>query len=131
MFKVKDKFDEIFKVEIEAWCYGIATYPAEIFPALIHRVVKELGVTFREAIINHMAFDVIDVATKISKAGKYLVDEKEIAFSILAQLPNPNVLDEEGQYVLANVIDQVEQAYGGALERLQRRWAHNGKKEAA
>lgn len=130
MFEVNDKFDEIFKVEIEAWCYGISTYPGEIFPALLHRVVKELGVVFREAVANGLVFDIVDVATKLSKAGKYLVDEKELTFSVLAQLPNPATLNEDQQYVLANIIDQVEQAYGGALERLQRKWANERKRAA-
>lgn len=130
MIEVKDRFDEIFTIELDAWCYGISTYPGEVFPGLIHRVVKELGLTFREAVRHNYAFDIIDTATKLSKAGKYLIDEKEITFAILAQLPNPLTLDEDQQYILANLIDQVEQTYGGALERLQRKWMHD-KKQAA
>jgi hypothetical protein len=130
MFNVKDKFDEIFNIEMDGWCYGIQNYPGEIFPALIHAVVKELSLSFKNAIDNHYAFDIIDLSKRISQAAKFLIHEKEVAFSILAQLPNPSVLSEEGQYVLAQIIDQVEQSYGGAIERLQRKWQFE-KKQAA
>ena len=43
-------------------------------------------------------------------------------FSILAQLPSPFVLDEEEQFVLAQIIDKAEQKYGNVLERLNRKW---------
>lgn len=122
MLNVKDRFDEIFEIEIEGWCYGLQNYPGEIFPALVHAIVKELAPTYRAAIEHHLVFNVLDTAHKISRAAKYLVHEKEVAFSILAQIPNPTTLNEDEQFVLAQVVDQVEQAYGGALMRLQKKW---------
>ena len=120
--EVKDRFDEIFEIEMDGWCYGIEKYPGEVFAGLIHAVVKELAVSFKAAIEHNYAFDALKLARKVSKAAKYLVHEKEIAFSILAQFPNPVGLTEEGQFVMAQIIDQVEQEYGGALSRLQRKW---------
>ncbi|MBN8549719.1 MAG: hypothetical protein J0M12_10425 [Deltaproteobacteria bacterium] len=122
MLPVKDSYDEIFKIEMDGWCYGISNYPGEIFPGLVHRVIKELGPSFREAIEHNVVFNVIETAQKFSKAAKYLINDKEIAFSILSTLPNPSVLDEDGQFIMAQLIDQVERAYGGALERLQKKW---------
>jgi hypothetical protein len=122
MLPVKDRYDEVFSVEIDGWCYGITKYPGEVFPALVHSVVKELGPSFRTAIEANHVFDILDIATRLSRAAKYLVDEREIAFSMLSQLPSPHLLGEEAQFVLAQVIDQVEQAYGGALDRLERKW---------
>jgi hypothetical protein len=122
MLPVRDRYDEVFNVEVEGWCYGITTYPGEVFPALVHSVVKELGPSFRTAIDCNVVFDVLDISTKLSRAAKYLVDEREIAFSILSQLPSPHLLGEEAQFVLAQIIDQIEQAYGGALTRLERKW---------
>lgn len=122
MLPVKDRYDEVFKIEMEGWCYGLSNYPGEIFPGLIHRVIKELGPSFQEAIEHHLVFNVIETAQKFSKAAKYLINEKEIAFSILSQLPNPVGLGEDEQFVLAQIIDQVERSYGGALERLQKKW---------
>lgn len=122
MLPVKDSYDEVFKVEMEGWCYGIANYPGEIFPGLVHRVIKELGPSFREAIEHHLVFNVIETSQKFSKSAKYLINDKEIAFSILSTLPNPSVLDEDAQFIMAQIIDQVERAYGGALDRLQKKW---------
>jgi hypothetical protein len=42
--------------------------------------------------------------------------------AIVAQLPNPGTLDEDQQLVLGMVIDQVEQAYPGALSSFYNRW---------
>jgi len=130
-FSVKDKFDEVFEIEMAGWCCGIEKYPGEIFSGLIHAVIKELESSFRAAVEHNYAFNILDLSSRISKAAKYLVHEKEIAFSILARLPNPTTLSgEEAQYTLARIIDQVEQAYGGALERLQRKWSLENKKAA-
>lgn len=122
MIPVKDRYDEVFEVEIDGWCYGLSNYPGEISSGLVHRVIKEVGPAFAEALKFHLAFNVLEVSRRFSKAAKYLVPEREIAFSILATLPHPLTLDEDGQYVLATVVDQVEQAYGNALAPLQRRW---------
>ena len=122
MFPVKNRYDEIFEVEVDGWCYGLSHFHGEVHPGIVFRVVGELSVSFRAAVENNVVFDVMDVATRLSKAAKYLVHEKEIAFAILAQLPSPSGLTEESQFVLAQIVDQIEQAYGGALERLQKKW---------
>ena len=113
--EVKDHYDEIFSIEMDGWCYGIQNYPGEIFPGLIHAVVRELAPSFRTAIEHNLVFDLLATAKMISRAAKYLIHEKEVCFSILAQLPNPSTLDEEGQFVLAQIIDQAETKYGGAI----------------
>jgi len=128
--EVKDKFDEIFSIEIDGWCYGIQNYPGEIFPGLVHAVIRELRPSFRVAIDHNLVFDLLLISKKISQAAKYLIHEKEVAFSILAHLPSPNQLDEDGQFILAQIIDQVEQEYGGAIERLQRKWSQETRKVA-
>jgi hypothetical protein len=129
--EVIDRYDEIFAIELDGWCYGIQNYPGEVFPGLVHAVVRELRPGFKKAIEHNVPFDVLKVSKSISRAAKYLVHEKEIAFSVLAQLPSPLELDEDGQYIMAMIIDQVEQEYGGALERLQRKWAFDKEKHAA
>ena len=131
MLKVIDSYDEIFGVEIDGWCYGITNYPGEIFPGLIHRVLKELAPSFTAAIEHNVVFDILDIAMKFSRAAKYLVDEREICFSILANLPHPGSLNEDAQFVLAQIVDQAEQAYGGALERLEQRWSTEKGRKAA
>ncbi len=122
-----DRYGEVFTIEIEGWCYGVRNYPGELFPGLIHAVIRELAPTFRKAIEHHVAFDIVAIAKKFEKVARGVVKNKEIAFSILSRLPNPLELDEDAQYVLAQVVDRVEQEYGGALERLQRKWAKERK----
>ncbi|MCB0310108.1 MAG: hypothetical protein KDD42_02660 [Bdellovibrionales bacterium] len=129
--QVKDGYDEIFAIEMDGWCYGIQNYPGEIFPGLIHAVVKEISPGFRMALQHHYAFNVMELSSKLSKAAKFLVHEKEIAFSIMAQLPNPSELNEDEQFILAQVIDPVEVAYGGVIERLQRKWNFEKRRKAA
>ena len=128
---VKGHFDEIFNIEIDGWCYGLQNYPGEIYPGLVHAVLRELAPSYRAAIEHNLVFNILEVAKRFSRAAKYLIHEKEICFSILAQLPNPTSLDEDGQYVLAQIIDQAEQHHGGALVRLQRKWAWEREKSAA
>ncbi len=125
--EVKNRFNEIFEIEMDGWAYGIEKYPGEVFSGLVHAIVRELRFSFRTAIEHHYVFDVHALAAKLAKAAKFLVPEKELAFSILAQLPNPTKLDEDEQFVLAQIIDQVEQAYGGALDRLMIKWNHENK----
>ncbi len=122
MIGVKDKYDEVFQIEMEGWAYGLANYPGEIFPELVFRVVRELEPSFIAAIEHYYPFKIIEVATAFSRAAKYLVHEKDITFCILSILPRPAHFDEDAQFVMAQVIDQVEQAYGGALERLEKKW---------
>ena len=130
MVEIKDGFDEIFSIEMDGWCYGIQNYPGEIFPGLIHAVVKELAPSFKAAIDHNYVFNIIGLSQKISKAAKFLIHEKEVCYSVLAQLPHPHGLDEDAQFILAQVIDQAEQTYGGVLERMKRKWDVEKRKAA-
>lgn len=107
---------------MEGWAYGLANYPGEIFPELVFRVIRELESSFVTAISNGYAFNIIELSELFSKAAKYLVHEKDICFCILSILPLPGSLDLDSQFVMAQVIDQVEQTYGGALERMEKKW---------
>ena len=128
MIKVKDRYDEVFEIEIDGWCYGVSNFPGEVSSGLVHRVIRELTDIFRAAIEHYYVFNLLSVSERISKAAKYLIDEREITFSILAQLPNPVTINEDQKFVLAQIIDQAEQAYGGAIERLEKKWAWEAKK---
>ena len=131
MFSIHDRFNEVFEIEMDGWCYGIEQYPGEIFPGLVHAIVKELAPSFKTAFEHNYVFDILALAEKFSRAAKYLVHAKEITFSILAQFPNPNTLNEEAQFAMAQVIDQVEQEHGGALSRLMRKWEHENAANSA
>jgi hypothetical protein len=125
--EVLDRYDQVFEMEMEGWCYGITNYPGEVSSKLIHYIIREIADVFRAALEHNVIFDIIDLSTRISRAAKYLVDEREIAFSILANFPNPITLSEDAQFALGQVVDQVEKSYGGALVRLERKWANERK----
>jgi hypothetical protein len=128
--EVKDRYDEIFALEVEALCYALTNYPGEIFDTVFYIVLGDLKDSFRTAIECNVVFDILDISTRLSKAAKYLIDERDIAFEILNLLPNPAPLSEEEQFILAQLVDQVEQAYGGAIEFCEKKWSTD-KKEAA
>ena len=118
----KKSYEEVFNIEIEGWCYGVSNYPGEIYPGLVHLIIKELAPTLKAVIDKGVIIDIVDISKRFSKAAKFLVHEKEITFSLLAQLPNPNLLSEEAQFTMAQSLDKVEQTYSGVLARLERRW---------
>ncbi len=122
MSGVRNRYDEVFQIEMEGWAYGLANYPGEIFPELVFRVIRELESSFVTAMQHGHAFNIIELSELFSKAAKYLVHEKDICFCILSILPLPTSLDLDTQFIMAQVIDQVEQTYGGALERMEKKW---------
>ncbi len=119
---VSENYDEIFEIEIDCWCYGFIKFPGEITAPLVHRVLKELGPVLQAAIDHNFVFDVLSTAQSLFKATAGVVSEREICFSLLAQLPTPQILTEDGQFVLAQIIDRAEQAHAGVLARMEKRW---------
>ncbi len=115
-------YAQIFKEEIASYLSALEEYPGEIFPELVFRLVRELENTFVKAIENEYAFPVLEIGEEIAAASKYLVHPKDISFCILSVLPSPNNFGEDAQFTMANIIDQVEQEHGGAIERLEKKW---------
>lgn len=116
-------FEELFEIEIEGWRYGIEKNVSDLNPNLLHNVIKEMSESFVIAIQNKHVFNVIKIANDFSKASNKLANPKEIAFYILATFPHPNNFNSEQKMTLAKLIDQIEKEYGGAKERLKKRWA--------
>lgn len=116
------RYASVFPVEVECWCFGISNFPGQLYPKLIHRVIKEMSPTFRAAIDNSYVFDVFDTAKKVYLASAGIIPEKQIVFSILANLPMAFELEEESQFILAQIIDQVEKVYGGVIDQMEELW---------
>lgn len=116
-------FPELFEIEIEGWMRGIEANQKNITPHDLHNVIKEMACVFEIAIQQNYLFDLIDISNCYSKASKGKVNAKEVAFYILSTIPHPNQFNEESQKTLAEIINQVEQEFGGAKERLQKRWS--------
>ncbi len=120
--EVLGDYNEIFEVELEGWCFGLQHFAGQVHKAVVYRVIKELKTAIHEAVQHHFIFDIIDVSLKIAKAAKYKVEEQDIAFCILSVLPSPAGLGEIEQTVLLQIVDKVEQVYGGALEKMHKKW---------
>ena len=122
MIPVRDQYDVVFKHEIDSYAEGLEHYPGEIFPELVFRVVRDLEESFVAAINHNYAFDILAVGRQLARSAKFLVHEKDLIFCILSVLPPPSSFNEEGQYILGQIIDVVERTHGGAMERLNKKW---------
>jgi hypothetical protein len=87
--------------------------------------------SFEAAIEHQVVFSILGLSRQISQAVEGIVSERDVAFSILGQLPNPSRLSEEERYVLAQVVDEVEKQYGGVIARLERKWKPTRRPAAA
>ena len=76
-------YENVFNAEIEGWCYGLYHYPGEITAPLVHALIREIRATFVRAVENNVVFNVTEISELFCQAAKYLIPEKEIAFSIL------------------------------------------------
>ena len=115
----QDKFD----TEIQAWCYGLEKYPGEVYPALVHAVIKEMSPHFLLAVKKGIVFDPAKIAERICQSARYLVHDKEVVFSILARLPKPDSLHSQAEVAtLTEIVKEAEKTYEGTIERMKKRW---------
>lgn len=123
------RYASVFPIEVECWCYGMINFPGQLYPKLVHRVVKEMSPIFKAAIESMYVFDLFDTAKKISEASNQVVTERQAVFAILANLPMPFDLDEEALHTLGQVVDQAEQQYGGVLEQMEELWKRESQRK--
>ncbi len=120
---MKNENKEIFEIEMEGWCYGIAHYPGEVYPDLVHYIIRELAHKLDQAVKNNVIFDIVSLSRDFSKAAKYLVSEKDIVSTFLSILPDPSKLNEQQMLTLAKIVDNVEKSYAGTTIRMRQIWA--------
>lgn len=132
-FKVEEQhcFHQEFERQLESWCFGLSVLNEEPLPEVVFKVCKEFSATLKEALGKGYAFDILRVAGRISKAAQNVVDTKQLVFSLMSYLPAPQALTPEAQVVFAVVIAQVEQTFGGAVERAKERFQIGAKPEGA
>jgi len=122
---MKNSFAEIFEVELRSWCYGLNRVHEKVDRSVLHKVIKEFAPVLREAVENLYVCDIIETAKELITAAKCKGMEKEIAFYILSHLPSPDEVSSAQADVLTEIVDKVEQAYGGAFKRLEKKWKGN------
>ncbi|MEX0598079.1 MAG: hypothetical protein WD512_16445 [Candidatus Paceibacterota bacterium] len=115
-------FPELFELEIESWRGGIEANQKQIGSKDIHNITKEIASIFEMSIQHNYVFDLPLIANKFSRASNGKVNPKEIAFYILSIIPHPSNFNEEEKKTLLQIINQTEHEFGGAKERLQKRW---------
>lgn len=121
------RYASVFPVEVECWCYGMTNFPGQLYPKLVHRVVREMSPIFKAAIDSCYIFDLLDTAKKLSDSSGQVVTEKQAVYAILANLPMPHELDEDALNTLGQIIDQAEKFYGGVLEQMEELWKRENK----
>ena len=118
----KLSFADLFDIEMEGWCIGIKKNIDNLDPRSILQVISELYGVFHAAIEKNYVFNIIAVAEHFSVAANRKVNQKTIVFYILSLFPHPKDLTAEQKKTMDQIIDQVEDTFGGAHKRLQKRW---------
>ncbi len=116
-------FPELFELEIDGWRRGIEANHKLINSQELHNVIKEISSVFEIAIQQNYRFNLVDIAFNYSKACKGKVNPKEIAFYILSSLPHPDTFDQDGKQTLSEIVNHVDQEFGGAKDRLTKKWS--------
>lgn len=123
---------DIFDLEIQAWCYGLKNFPGEIYTDLVAAVLDEVAPCFREALKSNLKINVVDIAEQFVEASHYIVDHYTITKLICQKFPNPNELSEDMDelYAIANILDEIEGQYVGFHTVMENFWS-NPSKDAA
>ncbi len=116
-------FPELFEIEIDGWRRGIEANQKNITSHDLHNVIKEMAVVFEIAIQQNYIFNLVEIASNYSKASQGKVNPKEVAFYVLSTIPHPSKFTEESQKTLSEIINMVDLKFGGAKERLEKRWS--------
>jgi len=119
---VAANFAEIFEVELQCWCYGLTNIEDRVERRALNEVVKDFAPVFKEAIENLYAFDPIETTRRLLTAARCPELEKEMTFYLLSLLPFPTELNGEQAKILNEIVLKVERLFGGAIQRLQRKW---------
>ena len=113
--------ENVFKLEIESWCYGLFRFPGELSAKLIHALIREMSGSFLYAVKNHFAFSLVWVAKQLHKASEGIVNEKELALHIIACMPNPASLNSDEFAVFEQVITEAKKVYPDVVQRFESR----------
>ena len=117
-----DILKENFHTVINAYCHGISKYDGELDDELVTILIKDLKPAFEEAIENEYQFDLLAIAEQFCEATNFKVTPEGVVASLLDILPIPSVISSDEQFVLAQIIDPVDQVIPGTLDRLQWEW---------
>lgn len=123
-FESQKQFIDNFHTVIDAYCYGIGDYDGEFSDELISIIIKDIRPAIQEAIENLYKFNLLGIAEQFCKATNFRVSPEGVVATLLDLLPNPKCLSEEEQFTIAQIIDPVDQAIPGTLERIQWDWSH-------
>jgi len=121
--KERPTYRRLFPIELQSWQEAISKFDGEVNDELVYDCLDLVFPAFRKAIECGVVFDVMEISSQFSRAAKYLVDERMIAFKILASLPDPLTLQEDERMVLSAITEKVEDRYKGTVAYLERKWA--------
>jgi hypothetical protein len=117
-------FAEIFELEINAWCYGLANFPGEMSIALVYSVLRELIPLFHAAVRHETVANLPLFGRMLTRVSDYKISPVEACFSTMVLYMNP--FDDEGRWIntILATVTEVERVYpdAGLLTRLARKW---------
>lgn len=105
-------YEELFAIEVKAWKYGVQENAADLTPELFKKVLSDMRDLFSSAIENNYKFELIETAEKFSEAAQKTLSAKEVAYTILANLPAGNDLEQEAMEVKETLINEYVDAFG-------------------
>ena len=124
----REDVENVFRLDIDSWCYGLSRFSGNLTPKLIHALIREMSGSFLYAVENLYAFSVVRVAQRLHEVSENIVNEKELAFHIIACLPNPSILSPERFAVFEEIIEQVNRVYPDVVQKFQSRLANSRSK---
>lgn len=102
---------------VDDWCGALSGFPAEVSLDLVYFVSGACSDAYIEASTKGITGSVIEDSRRLSKAAKYLVHEKDIAYMIAARLAAQEDPSPASAAPTAAMIKQVRDLYGAeALE---------------
>ena len=115
-------YQENFQIVISAYSAGIKNYPGEIYDELVCIFIKDLEPMFVEALSLGYAFSLLDIAEKFCEASLFRLNPEGIVSTLLELFPHPSKLSLTEQDTLMEILDSVNSAIPGTLERMQWGW---------
>lgn len=111
-------YEDIFSLEIDYWCKGLELQAPS---ADVRDVAKQLRPTFFAALSNGVRFDIAEICSSISRAGRF--DSELVMSNILRALPPPYELEDNARSLLREIVDALEKTYCGEVSALlERHW---------
>ena len=102
--------------QVESMCTALKSFRGEVDVELVRYIIGQYSHEIEHALVYAPEVDLPEISLRLSRAAKYRVHEKEIAFYILLSMPFMDSFPEVAQGRLSEIWDQAIEKYGRGLE---------------